>query len=107
MAIRDKATIIQDAITFIASKIPNIFTAVGTVVRDLVIESPAEEFDKVYTELTTTQQLQSLNFAASQTTDQLDAFGDNYGMTRLLGRAATGSVTFRIRNYSTSSNNVS
>lgn len=107
MAIRDKATIIQDAITFIATAIPNIFTAVGTVVRDLVIESPAQEFEKIYNELSVTQELQSLNYAADQTTDQLDAFGNNYGMTRLLGRASTGTVTFRIRNYSTSSNNVS
>lgn len=107
MAIRDTAAIIQDAITFIASKIPNIFTAVGTVVRDLVIESPAQEFSKVYTEIAHTQELQSLEFAADQTTDELNAYGLNFGMTRLLGRTATGSVTFRIRNFSTSSANIS
>lgn len=107
MAIREKSTIIQDAIAFISTAIPNIFTAVGTVVRDLVIESPAQEFEKVYDELEHTQQLQSLEFATTQTEDELDAYASNFGLTRLLGTAATGSVTFRIRNYSTSSANIS
>ncbi len=106
MAIRSKTTIIQDAISYIASVIPNIFTAVGTVVRDLVIESPAQEFEKVYDELERTQKLQSLEFATDQTTDELDAYGANFGMQRLLGQQATGAVTFRIRNYSTSSSNI-
>lgn len=106
MAIRTKTQVITDAIAFIASAIPNIATFVGSVVRDLVIESPAEEFDKVYTELSHTQELQSLTFATSMTTEELDALGTNYGMTRLGGRAATGTVTFQIANYSTSSSNI-
>ena len=103
MAIRTKTQIIADAITFIATAIPNIATYVGTVVRDLVIESPAEEFNNVYTEIAHTQELQSLQYAADQTTDELDAFGANYGLTRLGGTAATGTVTFQIANYSTTS----
>lgn len=106
MAIRTKSQIIADAVTFIANAIPNIATFVGSVVRDLVIESPAEEFDKVYTELSHTQELQSLTFASDQTTEELDAFGSNYGMTRLAGRAATGTVTFQVSNFSTSSANI-
>ncbi len=107
MAIRTKTQIITDAITFIAQAIPNIATFVGSVVRDLVIESPAEEFENVYEELSRTQKLQSLVYAEDQTTDELDAFALNFGLTRLEGSAASGSITFQIHNFSTSSSDIS
>jgi uncharacterized phage protein gp47/JayE len=106
MAIRTKSQIIADAISFIASAIPNIATFVGSVVRDLVIESPAEEFDQVYTELSHTQKLQSLIYADEMTTDELDALGANFNLTRSAGRASTGTVTFQISNFSTTSSDV-
>jgi uncharacterized phage protein gp47/JayE len=107
MAIRTKSQVIADAISFIANAIPNIATFVGSVVRDLVIESPAEEFENVYEELARTQKLQSVAFAEEQTLEELDALAANYGITRLTGTAATGFVTFRVRNFSVSSSNIS
>ena len=94
MAIRTEAQIIADAITYLQTNRPDIATFVGTVVRDLVIESPAQEFGNVYTELSQTQELQSVVYAADMTTDQLDALGGNYGMTRLSGSQAIGTITF-------------
>lgn len=106
MAIRDLTTIINDAIAFIQGKRPNIATFVGTVTRDVVIESPAQEFNNVYTELARTQKLQSVDFPDDQTEEELDALASNYGLQRLGGKQATGTITFQIRNFSTSSSDV-
>jgi len=106
MAIRTLEEIIQSAIDFIAGKRPNIATYVGTVTRDVVIEAPAQEFEKVYEELESTRQLQSLVYAEEMTEEQLDDLASNYGMSRLAGRAASGTVVFQIRNFSTSSSDV-
>ena len=101
MAIRDLTTIINDAIAFIQGKRPNIATFVGTVTRDVVIESPAQEFNNVYTELARTQKLQSVDFPDDQTEEELDALASNYGLQRLGGKQATGTITFQVRNFST------
>ena len=103
MAIRTLSQIITDAINFIRSKRPNAATFTGTVIRDVVVESPAQEFNNVYTELTHTQQLQSVVYATNMTMDELDALGGNYEMLRNVGRQATGTVAFQIRNYSSAS----
>ena len=100
MAIRTLTQIISDAVAYITSKRPTIATYVGTVTRDVVIESPAQEFSNVYSELSHTQQLQSLKYASSMTEQELDDFAVNYGMTRLAGTKATGTITFRARNFS-------
>lgn len=103
MAIRTLTQIIQDAITYITGKRPNIATFVGTVTRDVIIESPAQEFSKTYDELDHTQQIQSIVFAANMSTNELDALAANYGLTRNPGTQAEGNITFRVRNYTTSS----
>ncbi len=106
MAIRTLSEIIQSAIDFIKSKRTDIGTFVGTVTRDVIIESPAQEFDLVYKEIGRTQQLQSIRFAEEMEDEELEALAENYGVIRLAGVAAIGSVTFRIRNFSTSSPDV-
>lgn len=103
MAIRTKTQIITEAIDFIKSKFTNIATEIGSVVRDLVIEAPAEEFERLNEELERTQQIQSFNFPEEMTEDELDALSANYGLVRKQGTASTGTITFQIRNFSTSS----
>lgn len=107
MAIRNKDQIIKDAQDFLKSKRPDIATFTGSVTKDVVIDSPAEEFEKVNEELERTQKLQSIVFAKDQTQEELDAFGENYGMRRNQGKKSGGSVTFQIRNFSTSSASIS
>lgn len=107
MAIRSLQTIINDAIAYLTLKKPGIATFSGTVTRDVVIEAPAQEFDKVYQELSHTQQLQSLNYADNMSTDELDAFANNYALTRLTGTTSQGTVTFQIRNYNSGSSLIS
>jgi uncharacterized phage protein gp47/JayE len=106
MPIRSLSTIITDAINFIKSKRPNIATFVGSVTRDVVIESPAQEFDKVYQELSHTQKVQTVKYASELTSDELDALANNYGLTRLQGKVSSGLVTFQVRNFSPSSSNI-
>lgn len=96
MATKTVDQIIQDAITFINTIQPNITTLVGSVVHDVVISSPAQEFEKIYTELTRVSEIQSLEFPDVMTSEELDAFADNYGMTRNAGTPAQGTVTFRV-----------
>lgn len=107
MAIRDLATIIGDAIDFITTARPNIATFTGSVIRDVVIESPAQEFATLNEELERTQKLQSVSFPDNQTEEELEALAANYGLTRLGGKQATGTITFQIRNFSGTSATVS
>lgn len=106
MAIRSKTTIIDDAIAFIKSVVPNIATEIGSVVRDLVIESPAEEFDKANQEILRTQKLHSINFPDAMTTEELDSLAANYAILRSEGTPSIGTVTFQLQNFSTSSSDV-
>lgn len=91
------STIISDLIGFISTAIPGISTRSGTSVRDIVIDSPAQEFEIAYTELDTVSQLSSLQNYNSFTTAQLDAVASDYGLTRLLGTKSIGTLVFRFR----------
>jgi len=98
-------------ITFIQGKRPSLNTNTGTVTNDVVISTVANQLSaqngtspSVYSSINYTQELQA--FAVDATlllpTD-LDQIGTNYGLTRLPGTAATGTITFRVRTYTTSS----
>jgi uncharacterized phage protein gp47/JayE len=104
MAIRTLTQIVNDAIAYITSTRPDVATFVGSVIRDVVIESPAQEFNKSYQQLLYTQQLQAFvaNAATLATTD-LDNIGLNYNIPRKQGTQATGTQTLRIRNFTASS----
>ena len=106
MAIRTLSEIIQSAIDFIKTKRADIGTAVGTVTRDVVIESPAQEFDQIFQEIERTQKIQSVEFADEVEDAELEALAANYGLARLGGKAATGTITFRIRTFTISSSDV-
>lgn len=99
--------IIADAITFINQVQPNLSTAVGSLVYDVVIGAPAQEFARLYTELNRVSEIQSLDFPDVMTLDELNSLGDNYGMTRNAGVASQGTMTFRVVNLPSFATNIS
>ncbi len=103
MAIRSLGQIVSDAVTFITGKRPEIATFTGSVVRDVVVETPAQEFDTLNQELERTQKLQSVSFPDDQTEEELEALADNYALTRLTGKTASGTITFKVSNFSAAS----
>lgn len=95
MALRTLSDIINDAVTFIQSKIPSLSLLQGTVARDVVVESPAQEFENVYVEVQRLRGIQSLNDPTQFEDSELDRKAADVGLTRTLGVASTGFVTFR------------
>lgn len=111
MALPNFSQIVQSMITFLQGSRPNIATNVGSVVNDVVISTVANQLSPqsgvgtgVYPSILYTQELQAFVDNASVLTDtDLDSIGTNYGMVRLPGTQSTGTITFRIRSYTTSS----
>jgi uncharacterized phage protein gp47/JayE len=111
MALPTFSQIVNSMITFIQGKRPTLNTNTGTVTNDVVISTVANQLSaqdgtspSVYSSINYTQELQAFVDNASVLVDtDLDAIGANYGLTRLSGTAATGTITFRIRNYTLSS----
>ena len=103
---RTVAQIIADAITFIQGQIPALSLLSGTVARDVVIESPAQEFELVWTELARIQAQQTLSDPTAFTTTEINALATALGLTPSPGVAATGTVTFRIANLNATSGTV-
>lgn len=106
MAIRDLNTIVADAITFIQGKISGLTMLVGSVARDVVVDAPAQEFSGVWVELDRIQRQQTFSDYTAFTDTELTALASSFGISRLVGVAATGTVTFRLKNFSTSSTDV-
>lgn len=103
MAIRSLTQIIDDAVAFIQNKIPTLSMLSGTVARDVVVESPAQEFEKSNTELDRIQRQQLLTDATAYTDDELDGLAEAIGLTRSAGIQATGTVTFGLTNFTIAS----
>lgn len=111
MALPTFSQILSSMLSFLQAKRPNIATNPGSVVSDVVCSTVANQLSSqngtspsVYSSIAYTQNLQSFAIdAVTLTPADLDAIGANYNLTRLPGTAATGFITFRIRNYTTSS----
>ncbi len=111
MALPTFSQIVQAMITFLQGSRPDIATQTGSVVNDVVISTVANQLSaengtdpSVYSQLQYIQDLQAfVTNAATILPADLDAIANNYGMTRLPGTQATGILTLRIRNYTTSS----
>lgn len=111
MALPTFSQIVQSMITFLQGSRPDIATQPGSVVNDVVISTVANQLSaengtdpSVYSSIQYAQNLQA--FVANAATilpADMDAIGNNYGLTRLPGTQATGTLTLRIRNYTTSS----
>ena len=95
MAIRNLTQIVSDAIAFIQSKIPGLSTLPGTVARDVVIESPAQEFNRAYQELGRISLTQNFENPDSFINDELANRAADVGLTHLPGTASTVPVVFR------------
>lgn len=111
MALPNFSQIVSSMIAFLQGSRPDIATQTGSVTNDVVISTVADQLSaedgtspSVYSSINYTQELQAfVNNASVLVPADLDAIGANYGMTRLPGTQATGTITFRIRNYTTSS----
>lgn len=112
MALPTFSQVLANMLAFLQANRPDINTNTGTVVNDVVCSTVANEFSPesgtsdtgVYPAILYTQELQAFaTDAALLIPSDLDQIAANYGMTRLPGTAATGTITFRIRNYTTSS----
>jgi len=112
MALPTFSQILSNMLSFLQASRPDIATQTGSVVNDVVCSTVANELSPengttdtgVYPAIQYVQNVQAfVANAATISMADLDAIGNNYGMTRLPGTQATGIVTFRIRNYTTSS----
>lgn len=111
MALPTFSQIVSSMLSFLQVSRPDINTNTGTVVNDVVVSTVANQLSaengtdtSVYSSINYTQEVQAfVTNAAVIAPADLDAIGNNYGMTRLPGTAATGIATFRIRSYTTSS----
>jgi uncharacterized phage protein gp47/JayE len=111
MALPTFSQIVSSMLSFLQASRPDINTNTGTVVNDVVVSTVANQLSaengtspSVYSSIAYTQELQAFaTDAANLVPSDLDQIGANYGLTRLPATAATGIITFRIRNYTTSS----
>lgn len=95
MAIRNLTQIINDAVSFIQLQIPALSLLTGTVARDVVVESPSQEFANVYTELQRLEGIQTLANPSLFTTDEMAAAAADVNLTPLPATPSIGLVTFR------------
>jgi uncharacterized phage protein gp47/JayE len=88
---RSIQTIIDSMISSLRKRNGDVDVKSGQLVRDIVIEVPAEQMSDLYSGLDTVAQAQSISTASS--TD-LDNLASNLGVARKQGTRARGSVTF-------------
>jgi len=77
---------------------PNLDTKPGTVSRDLFIDLPADQLEKLYRLVSLVSDKQSPDTAIGI---DLDRYAANYGILRNSGSAATGIVVFTINSINT------
>jgi uncharacterized phage protein gp47/JayE len=70
---------------------PNLDTKPGTVSRDLFIDLPADQLEKLYRLISLVSDKQSPDTAIGS---DLDRYASNYGLVRNVGSSATGIVVF-------------
>lgn len=111
MALPTFSQIVSSMLSFLQASRPDIATQTGSVTNDVVVSTVANQLaaedgtdPSVYSSIQYVQDVQAfVDNAAILVPTDLDAIGTNYGLTRLPGTQATGIITFRIRNYTTSS----
>lgn len=77
---------------------PNLDTKAGTVSRDLFIDLPADQLEKLYRLISMVSDKQSPDTAVGS---DLDRYASNYGLTRKIGSPSIGIVIFTTNNLST------
>jgi phage-related baseplate assembly protein len=94
MAIKTFAEIVSDMQSFIQQKQPNATTIEGTVLNDLVIEGIANEISLAYSDIQAAGESQSVVFANTLSTADMDNLAANFNLTRKPAQSAVGFVTF-------------
>jgi hypothetical protein len=77
---------------------PNLDTKVGTVSRDLFIDLPADQLEKLYRLISLVSDKQSPDTAIG---NDLDRYASNYGLSRKVGSYSIGIAIFTLNNLST------
>jgi len=70
---------------------PNLDTKPGTISRDLFIDLPADQIEKLYRVISYVYEKQSPETASGS---DLDRYGSNFGISRTQGSFASGTVVF-------------
>jgi len=104
--IRTVTQVINSAVSYIQGVIPGLSLLAGTVGRDVVVESPAQEFGLVWTELGRVESMQLMNDPTAFINNELDDLASSFGLTRNPGTASQGSAIFALTTFSTASSNV-
>lgn len=94
MNIKTSDDLIQQALNYITAWRPDADTAVGTLIKDIVIDVPATILGLVYQDLDQIYKASSINYVDEMTDAQIEDIAANYGLTRKQGSFATGVVTF-------------
>lgn len=87
--IRSTDEIILSLLDFYRSTQPLLDTKPGTVSRDVIIDGPATQLARLYEELSSISNLQSLRFSVGA---DLDRLAQNFGAIRQRGAKSTGPV---------------
>lgn len=106
MAIRTVTQVINSAVAYIQNILPGLSLLEGTVARDVVVESPAQEFGLVWTELGRVERMQTMTDPTAFINNELDNLASSFGITRNPGIAAIGTVTFSIASFSVASSSI-
>ena len=106
MAIRSVTQVINSAVAYIQSVIPGLSLLTGTVARDVVVESPAQEFGSIWTELGRVVSIQTMTNSTAFQSNELDLLASSVGLTRSPGLASQGTVTFALATFGPTSSNI-
>lgn len=95
MARKSFSEIVSDMIDYIRFKDSTLDTEEGSIIRDVVIEAPADSIEGIYVENEHVSLIHSFLNYQYMSDDELEALAYNYGITRTEAIEASGSVTFR------------
>lgn len=94
MAIKTTAQIISSLVSWIKHHVKSSMTSAGSLLRNTVIDAPAQEIGDTYDEVSHVQGTQGVESPDNITTEELDALAYNWNLSRKGAVAATGFVTF-------------
>lgn len=106
MPTRTVTQVINSAVAYIQSVIPGLSLLTGTVARDVVVESPAQEFGRVWIELGRVASMQTMTDPTAFQGNELDLLASSFGLTRTPGLASQGTVTFALATFGPTSSNI-
>jgi uncharacterized phage protein gp47/JayE len=101
MATRTTDQVVIDLITTILRKYNKADIMSGQVLRDIVVDAPAQEMSKLYTLIDSVSTAQSISNAKIMSTTDLNNLVSNFGVIRKTATKAYGTVTFYTQNRPT------